>query len=67
MPEKTEHVQGQYGIRIEYAIIDLNYSDQVPDRQDNIKTDQHLRQVKKLFKIIRHISDKSTYYNVISA
>jgi hypothetical protein len=42
MPEKTEHVQSQYGVRIEYAVIDLNYSDQVPHRQDNIKTDQHL-------------------------
>ena len=42
MPEKTEHVQSQYGIRIENAVIDLNYSDQVPHRQDNIKTDQHL-------------------------
>jgi hypothetical protein len=42
MPEETEHVQSQYDIRIEYAVIDLNYSDQVRRRQDNIKTDQHL-------------------------
>jgi hypothetical protein len=67
MPDKTVHVQSQYGMRIEYAVIDLNYSDQVPHRQDNIKANLHLRQGKKFFKITRHRSDKSTYYNIIPA
>ena len=68
LPEKTDHVQSQYGMRIEYAVIDLNYSDQVPHRQDNIiKANRHLHQGKKFFKIIIHRSDKSTYYNIIPA
>jgi hypothetical protein len=63
-------MSSQYGIRIEYAVIDLNYSDRekFPTAKTTSKQiDAYLHQGKKYLKITRDGSDKSTYYNVIPA
>ena len=71
-PEKIKHVEGQYGPRIQYSVIDPNYSDKGEKKFETGKLtskqiDSLLRQGKTLLKITRQNEGKETTYNVESA
>ena len=65
-PEKIKHVEGQYGTRIQYAVIDPNYLDKEKKFEQGKTTskeiDKHLSQGHLLLKIQRIGSGKDTKY-----
>ena len=71
-PEKIKHVEGQYGPRIQYTVINPNYSDKGEKKFDTGKTvsgiiDSILSQGKTLLKVTRQGEGKETSYNVKAA
>ena len=71
-PEKIKHVEGQYGIRIQYLVIDPKYSDRGDKKFEAGKRtsndiDAQLRQGDRLLKIKRLGSGKDTKYSVSPA
>lgn len=71
-PEKIKHVEGQYGPRIQYSVIDPNYSDKGEKKFETGKLtskqiDGLLRQRRRLLKITRQGDGKETSYQVESA
>jgi hypothetical protein len=71
-PEKIKHVEGQYGPRIQYTVINPNYSDKGEKKFETGKTtsgqiDSILSQGKTLLKITRQGEGKETSYNVEAA
>lgn len=71
-PERIKHVEGQYGIRIQYLVIDPNYSDKgdkkfEAGKKTSSDIDAQLRQGNRLLKIKRLGSGKDTKYNVSPA
>ena len=68
-PEKIKHVEGQFGIRISYAVIDPNYSDKGEKKFETGKLtskqiDSLLRQGKTTLQITRSGEGKETSYTV---
>jgi hypothetical protein len=64
-PEKIKHVEGQYGPRIQYTVINPNYSDKGEKKFETGKTtsgqiDSILSQGKTLLKITRQGEGKET-------
>jgi hypothetical protein len=71
-PEKMKHVEGKFGPRISYSVIDPNYSDKGEKKFEagkltSKKVDSLLSQGKTLLKITRVGSGKDTSYNVEAA
>ena len=71
-PEKIKQVEGQYGIRIQYMVIDPNYSDKGEKKLEAGKStsqdiDTQLRQGNRLLKIKRLGSGVETKYSVSPA
>lgn len=71
-PEKIKPVEGQYGIRIQYLVIDPNYSDKgekkfEAGKQTSRDIDNQLRQGNRLLKIRRLGTGTDTKYSVSSA
>jgi hypothetical protein len=71
-PEKIKHVEGQFGIRISYTVIDPNYSDKGEKKFETGKLtskqiDSLSRQGKTILKITRQGEGKDTSYNVEAA
>lgn len=71
-PEKIKHVEGKFGLRISYTVIDPNYSDKGDKKFEaskltSKKIDSLLSQGKTLLKITRAGSGKDTSYNVEAA
>ena len=71
-PEKIKHVEGKFGLRISYTVIDPNYSDKGEKRFEagkltSKKIDSLLSQGKTLLKITRVGSGKDTSYIVEAA
>jgi hypothetical protein len=71
-PEKTKQVEGQYGLRIQYMVIDPNYSDKGEKKLEAGKImshdiDSQLRQGNRLLKIKRLGSGVDTKYSVSPA
>ena len=71
-PEKIKHVEGRYGPRIQYTVINPNYSDKGEKKFETGKTtsgqiDSILSQGKTLLKITRQGEGKETSYNVEAA
>jgi hypothetical protein len=70
--EKIKHVEGKFGPRISYSVIDPNYSDKGEKKFEagkltSKKVDSLLSQGKTLLKITRIGSGKDTSYNVEAA
>jgi hypothetical protein len=71
-PEKIKHVEGKFGPRISYSVIDPNYSDKGEKKFEagkltSKKIDSYLSQGKNLLKITREGSGRDTSYNVEAA
>lgn len=71
-PEKIKPVEGQYGIRIQYLVIDPNYSDKgekkfEAGKQTSRDIDAQLRQGNRLLKIRRLGTGTDTKYSVSPA
>jgi hypothetical protein len=71
-PEKIKHVEGQYGPRIQYTVINPNYSDKGEKKFETGKLtskliDAQLLQGKNTLKITRIGEGKETSYNVEAA
>ena len=71
-PEKIKPVEGQNGIRIQYMVIDPNYSDKgekkfEAGKQTSRDIDAQLRQGNKLLKIRRLGTGTDTKYSVSPA
>jgi hypothetical protein len=71
-PEKIKHVEGQFGVRISYTVIDPNYSDKGEKKFETGKLtskqiDSLLRQGKTTLKITRQGEGKETSYIVEAA
>ena len=71
-PERIKHVEGQYGVRIQYLVIDPNYSDKGDKKFEAGKRtsndiDAQLRQGNRLLKVKRQGSGKDTKYSVSPA
>jgi hypothetical protein len=71
-PEKIKHVDGQYGVRIQYTVINPNYSDKGEKKFETGKTtskqiDSLLGQGKTTLKITRQGEGKETSYIVEAA
>jgi hypothetical protein len=71
-PEKIKHVEGQFGPRIQYSVINPNYSDKSEKKFETGKLtskqiDSILSQGKTLLKITRQGEGKETIYNVEAA
>lgn len=69
-PEKIKHVEGQFGPRIQYSVINPNYSDKGEKKFETGKLtskliDNLLRQGKTTLQITRQGEGKETSYNVI--
>ena len=70
--EKIKQVEGKFGPRISYTVIDPNYSDKGDKKFEagkltSKKIDTLLRQGKTLLKVTRIGSGKDTSYNVEAA
>jgi hypothetical protein len=70
-PERIKQVEGQYGTRIQYPVIDPNYADKgekkfEAGKQTSIEIDVQLRQGNRLLKIRRLGSGTETKYSVSS-
>ena len=70
-PEKIKAVEGQYGPRIQYLVIDPNYADKGEKKFEAGKltskqVDSLLRQGKALLKVTRQGEGKDTSYKVES-
>jgi hypothetical protein len=68
-PEKIMHVEGQFGPRIQYSVIDPNYSDKGEKKFETGKLtskqiDGLLRQGKTTLQITRSGEGKETSYTV---
>lgn len=67
-PEKIKHVEGQYGTRIQYAVIDPNYPDKEKKFEQGKTTskeiDKYLAQGHLLLKVQRIGAGKDTKYVV---
>jgi ABC-type uncharacterized transport system YnjBCD substrate-binding protein len=68
-PERIKHVEGQYGIRIQYLVIDPNYADKGDKKFEAGKStsrdiDAQLRQGNRLLKIKRLGLGTDTKYSV---
>ena len=68
-PEKIKQVEGQYGIRIQYMVIDPNYADKGEKKFEAGKktlndVDMQLRQGNRLLKIKRLGTGTDTKYSV---
>jgi hypothetical protein len=71
-PEQIKAVEGKFGLRISYAVIDPNYSDKGEKKFEasklaSRKIDSYLGQGKTLLKITRVGGGKDTSYNVEAA
>lgn len=71
-PEKIKQVEGQYGIRIQYMVIDPNYADKGEKKLEAGKKtsndiDAQLRQGIRLLKIKRLGSGTDTKYSIAPA
>jgi hypothetical protein len=71
-PEKIKQVEGQYGLRIQYMVIDPNYSDKgekklEAGKQTSHDIDSQLRQGNRLLKIKRLGSGVETKYSISPA
>jgi hypothetical protein len=71
-PEKIKHVEGQFGPRIQYSVINPNYSDKGEKKFETGKLtskliDAQLLQGKNTLKITRQGEGKETSYNVEAA
>jgi hypothetical protein len=71
-PEQIKPVEGKFGLRISYTVIDPNYSDKGEKKFEaskltSRKIDSLLSQGKTLLKITRVGSGKDTSYNVEEA
>jgi hypothetical protein len=71
-PEKIKHVEGRYGIRISYTVIDPNYSDKGEKKFETGKLtskliDSLLLQGKTTLKITRQGEGKETSYLIAAA
>jgi hypothetical protein len=71
-PEKIKQVEGQYGIRIQYRVIDPNYSEKGEKKFEAGKKtsndiDAQLRQGNRLLKIRRLGTGTETKYSVSPA
>jgi hypothetical protein len=71
-PEKIKQVEGQYGLRIQYMVIDPNYSDKGEKKFEAGKktsndVDAQLRQGNRLLKIKRLGEGTDTKYSVSPA
>jgi hypothetical protein len=71
-PEQIKQVEGKFGLRISYTVIDPNYSDKGEKKFEaskltSRKIDSILSQGKTLLKITRVGSGKDTSYNVEQA
>jgi hypothetical protein len=72
IPEQIKHVEGKFGLRISYTVIDPNYSDKGEKKFEASKLtsrmiDSILSQGKNLLKITRVGSGKDTSYIVEAA
>jgi hypothetical protein len=70
--EKIKHIEGRYGVRIQYTVINPNYSDKGEKKFDAGKLtskqiDSLLLQGKTTLKITRQGEGKETSYNVEAA
>lgn len=70
--EKIKQVEGQYGLRIQYMVIDPNYSDKgekklEAGKQTSHDIDSQLRQGNRLLKIKRLGSGVETKYSISPA
>ena len=71
-PDRIKHVEGQYGIRIQYLVIDPNYADKGEKKFEAGKKtsndiDTQLRQGNRLLKIRRLGIGTDTKYSVSPA
>jgi hypothetical protein len=71
-PEKIKHVEGQFGPRIQYSVINPNYSDKGEKKFETGKLtskqiDSLLSQGKTTLKITRQGEGKETSYDVKAA
>jgi hypothetical protein len=71
-PEKIKQVEGQYGLRIQYMVIDPNYADKGDKKFEAGKKtsndiDAQLRQGNRLLKIRRLGTGTDTKYSVAPA
>lgn len=71
-PEKIKQVEGQYGLRIQYMVIDPNYSDKgekklEAGKQTSHDIDAQLRQGNRLLKIKRLGAGVETKYSISPA
>ena len=71
-PEKIKHVEGQYGVCIQYTVINPNYSDKGEKKFETGKLtskqiDSLLSQGKTTLKITRQGEGKETTYKIEAA
>lgn len=68
-PEKIKHVEGQFGVRISYTVIDPNHSDKGEKKFETGKLtstqiDSLLLQGRTLLKVTRQGEGKETTYKI---